>query len=258
VILCKTEDLLHHQKQRRKKSVGKERRISSLTFTRRERRNLFSGMENIDPSSAINRQFFQHFTGHPHHHSQQQQLPQHQNSNYQTSHIFHQYPDFVPLQTSSGIHSYIPSSSCSFTPTNFSSPGSDHVNSISKPAGSYPPSNSALYHRDSYSESSSPNLNSSSGSTAFNVEHVTPYTPSPSESDSLDQTDSLDSCDPNSMTVDLDEDEDSQRQRRSRHRRRHRHSTGSPVVQRHAANLRERRRMQSINEAFEVSKQYFA
>lgn len=206
-------------------------------------------MENIDPS-ALNRPFFQHFPGH-HHHTQQQH--QTQNNSYQTSHIFNQYQEFSPLQASSGIHSYIPSSSCSFTPTSFSSPGSDHVNTIGKPTGCYPTSNSALYHRDSYSESSSPNLNSSSGSTGFHPEHVTPYTPSPSESDSLDQTDSIDSCDPNTMTaVDLDEDEESQRKRRSRHRR-HRHRTGSPVVQRHAANLRERRRMQSINDAFEVS-----
>jgi hypothetical protein len=41
----------------------------------------------------------------------------------------------------------------------------------------------------------------------------------------------------------------SQRKRRSSRR----NSNESPVIQRHAANLRERRRMQSINEAFEVS-----
>lgn len=208
-------------------------------------------MENIDPS-ALNRQFFQHFGG-QHHHVQP--------NSYQHSHPFHQHQGFpwnhsLPNHASS-IPSYTSlSSSCSFTPATFSSPASvsDHVT----PMGnlSYPTSNSALYNRDSYSESSSPNLNSSSGSTGFNnPEHVAPYTPSPSESDSLDQTDSIDSCDPNSMTaVDLDEDS----LRRSRHhRRRHRsHRDGSPVVQRQAANLRERRRMQSINEAFEVKNSF--
>ena len=200
-------------------------------------------MENIDPS-ALNRQFFQHFTG-QHHHAQQ--------NSYQHSHPFNQHHGFSGnSQPSPAIPSYTSlSSSCSFTPANFSSPAfaSDQVTSMGN--HSYPTSNSALYNRDSYSESSSPNLNSSSGSTGFNPEHVAPYTPSPSESDSLDQADSIDSCDPNSMTaVDLDEDT----LRRSRRRRRHRNRSGSPVVQRQAANLRERRRMQSINEAFEVRK----
>lgn len=216
-----------------------------------------SGMENIDPS-ALNRQFFQHHFSGQHHHAQQ--------NSYQHSHPFHQHQGFpgnsqqqppppTPQHASPQNAGYTTlSSSCSFAPATFSSPVSvsDHVMSMGNHA--YPTSNSttALYNRDSYSESSSPNLNISSGSTGFNnPEHVAPYTPSPSESDSLDQTDSIDSCDPNSMTaVDLDEDS----LRRSRHRRRHRHhSNGSPVVQRQAANLRERRRMQSINEAFEVS-----
>ena len=143
---------------------------------------------------------------------------------------------------------------------------SSPASSSTTAAAVYPTPNSLLYssRSDSYSESSSPNLNGSAGSTTgFAGEHVAPYTPSPSESDSLDQTDSIGSCDASGMTsVDLeDEDDDECRGRRSRHRRR-RHGTssgrgshggGSPMVQRQAANLRERRRMQSINEAFEVS-----
>lgn len=210
-------------------------------------------MENIDPSVGLNRQFFQHHFG------GQQAVHPHNNS-YPHSHHHHHHHPFHPSHHP-GLQS-IPSSnytslppSCSFSPpVNFSSPAaSDHV--MAGNPNLYPtPNASALYVRnDTYSESSSPNLNSSSGSVAGfqTLEHVAPYTPSPSESDSLDQTDSIDSCDPNSMTaVDLDDEG-----QEVRHRRRRRHSStrsGSPVLQRQAANLRERRRMQSINEAFEV------
>lgn len=211
-------------------------------------------MENIDPSIGLNRQFFQHFGG-------QQQAVLHDSYPHSQHHHHHPfYPSPHPgLQSDpSSNYTQLPSS-CSFSPpVNFSSPASsDHVMA----GNPYPTSNaSALYVRnDSYSDSSSPNLNSSSGSVAGfqTLEHVAPYTPSPSESDSLDQTDSIDSCDPHSMTaVDLEDGEDGEGVPRiRRHHRRRRHSStrsGSPVLQRQAANLRERRRMQSINEAFEV------
>lgn len=231
-------------------------------------------MENIDPSLGLNRQFFQHFTGqHSHYNSSHHQQQQHQHNSYQHSHHHHPFhPHHPGLEANSHPHADLSQAapplatyssfppSCSFSPpVNFASPAaSDHLMTGSH---AYPPSNpSALYTRtDSYSESSSPNLNSSSGSvTGFQpLEHVAPYTPSPSESDSLDQNDSIDSCDPSSMTaVDLEDEEDGDRvQRVHRHHRRRRPSStrsGSPVLQRQAANLRERRRMQSINEAFEV------
>ena len=235
-------------------------------------------MENIDPAaSVLNRQFFHHFTGQHHH-----QL----SNSYPHSHAFNPHLQPATGNSQSGGATASPSiftgfsSACSFSPATFASAPAPHTHASSlarhpehqvpSPLGcsGYPSANTLHYLRDSYSESSSPNLNASSGSLGFRTESLhTPYTPSPSESDSLDQADSISSCDPNGMTAvelldedDDDEgeggggggDEDGSSSETRRHRHRYSRRSRSPVHQRRAANLRERRRMQSINEAFEV------